>query len=212
MVSLDPLSDNQGASVSHHGAGSHGHSLRSGSRLHLLGSNQNSSDQNLTSSSTLGLPRSMFMPLPTIEESSGYIAVADKTYFGSRMLQVNKLTGSIKKSAEPRPSLGFKDWLKYAWNRDASLMIFSRSNPIRSYLYRMIHKMSFEYIMLGIVLLSCIELCFDDAMVVPGSKMAQAIYVLDIVFAVAFCIEAMIKIIALGLFWCGPESYLRSGW
>ena len=66
--------------------------------------------------------------------------------------------------------------------------------------------------MLVVIVLSCIELCFDDAMVVPGSKMDQAIFVMDIIFAAVFCIEAIMKVIALGLFWCGPDSYLRSGW
>lgn len=120
--------------------------------------------------------------------------------------------GRVKVPSYDRPSWSFTEWVKDVWNRDATLMIFQRGGRVQSFFYKMIHQLWFEYTMLFIVLLSCIELCFDDAMVLPGTKMAHAIFIMDIIFAVLFCLEALVKLIALGAFWCGPESYLRSGW
>jgi hypothetical protein len=43
--------------------------------------------------------------------------------------------------------------------------------------------------MLFLILLSSVELCFDDVNVEPGSSKAKAIYILDIFFTIAFGIE-----------------------
>ena len=44
------------------------------------------------------------------------------------------------------------------------------------------------------------------------SLRGQALWVLDIIFTSAFCIEAAMKIVVLGLPFAGPNSYLRSAW
>ena len=47
----------------------------------------------------------------------------------------------------------------------------------------------FEYTMLVLILLSCIELCFADVNVEPGSAKGKALYALDIFFTITFGIE-----------------------
>lgn len=47
----------------------------------------------------------------------------------------------------------------------------------------------FEYTMLVLILLSCIELCFADVNVVPDSAKGKALYALDIFFTITFGIE-----------------------
>ncbi len=72
--------------------------------------------------------------------------------------------------------------------------------------------MYFEYTMLFIILASSLELCFDDARVAPGSQKAFVLHCFDIIFTSVFGVEALMKIIADGLLFNGPQSYLRKPW
>lgn len=91
----------------------------------------------------------------------------------------------------------------------------------------------YELIMLVLILASCVELCFDDANVVDGSKKAAALHVMDIFFTIAFGIEvrilkcfyilsrlddspclvqAVMKIITYGFAFTGKFAYMRRSW
>lgn len=47
--------------------------------------------------------------------------------------------------------------------------------------------------MLFLILISCIELCFDDVTVVSGSTKAQVLYGFDIFFTITFGVEVKTK-------------------
>ena len=49
-------------------------------------------------------------------------------------------------------------------------------------------------------------------MVDPDSKFALTLYYIDLVSTVIFIVEALIKILGYGFYFCGPNSYLRSTW
>ncbi len=53
----------------------------------------------------------------------------------------------------------------------------------------MVSNKYYELVMLFFIALSSIELCFDDANVVPGSAKALGLHVLDIFFCVLFGLE-----------------------
>lgn len=93
-----------------------------------------------------------------------------------------------------------------------SLNLFGRKNTMRIFLFKVLNTYLFYNLMLVVVVASCIELCLDNDTVQPGSPLAKAIYVMDIMFVVIFGMEALMKIIVFGLFWNGPKSYLKSGW
>jgi hypothetical protein len=46
----------------------------------------------------------------------------------------------------------------------------------------------------------------------PDSIFALTLYYIDLVSTVIFIVEAIIKIICYGFYFCGPNSYLRSTW
>lgn len=66
--------------------------------------------------------------------------------------------------------------------------------------------------MVFFIMASCIELCFYDVTLVPGSTKAKILYSFDIVFLIVFGIEAVMKIIHTGFLFNGKWSYLRNPW
>jgi Ion transport protein len=46
----------------------------------------------------------------------------------------------------------------------------------------------------------------------PESKYALSLYYIDFVSTIIFITEAIMKITAYGVYFCGPNSYLRSTW
>lgn len=78
--------------------------------------------------------------------------------------------------------------------------------PLRS---QLVTNKWFEYTMLTFIAASSLELCFDDYHVEPGSVTRRALHVMDILFTVVFGMEAVFKILVLGLLFNGPSSYMR---
>ena len=60
----------------------------------------------------------------------------------------------------------------------------------------------FEFTMLGLICMSSLELCFDDATVIRGSPKGQALHAMDIFFTAAFGIEVR-ALFLVTLFACG---------
>jgi len=93
-----------------------------------------------------------------------------------------------------------------------SLFLLSPTNPIRVALYQLVTNKWFDGAMLVVIVAASLALCFDDASAVEGSTKGRVLYILDIVFCALFGIEALLKILAYGLIFNGPHSYMRSGW
>ena len=73
--------------------------------------------------------------------------------------------------------------------RGRSLFLFSGINPLRRFLAKVVVSSWFDTISIAMIILSSLELCFDDAGVEAGSSKAHAIYVMDIFFTIVFGIE-----------------------
>mmetsp|Transcript_55141 Transcript_55141/g.124132 ORF Transcript_55141/g.124132 Transcript_55141/m.124132 type:complete len:1891 (+) Transcript_55141:150-5822(+) len=119
---------------------------------------------------------------------------------------------SLKSIKKPKKAKRQK-WPKgYAW------FILSEDNPIRkamNFILTFKTKGSptsvFDNIILVCILLSTLCMMIDTPLSDPRKPLTIAIRTADVVFAVIFMIEMLIKLIALGLFW-GKGTYLRSGW
>lgn len=65
---------------------------------------------------------------------------------------------------------------------------------LRVFLARIVSSKWFEYTVLALIVASCAELCFDDYKVKPGSTTERAIEAMDVIFAVIFGVEAVLKV------------------
>ncbi|GAX82517.1 hypothetical protein CEUSTIGMA_g9944.t1 [Chlamydomonas eustigma] len=93
-----------------------------------------------------------------------------------------------------------------------SLFLLSPTNPVRKFLHKVTSNVYFEYLMLLLIFVSSLELCFDDSSSVPGTTKFAVLHVMDIFFSITFGVEALMKILALGLLFNGKDSYLRNPW
>ncbi|XP_048587790.1 voltage-dependent P/Q-type calcium channel subunit alpha-1A isoform X2 [Nematostella vectensis] len=93
-----------------------------------------------------------------------------------------------------------------------SLFIFSEKNIIRRFCKRIVESKPFEYFILLTILVNCILLAANSPLPADDkSDLNIKIESAEIYLLAIFCLEAVLKIIALG-FALHPESYIRSGW
>ncbi|KAL5275646.1 cac family protein [Megaselia abdita] len=93
-----------------------------------------------------------------------------------------------------------------------SLFIFSEENPIRRYTRFVIEWPPFEYAVLLTIIANCVVLALEEHLP-HGDKtqLAQKLEKTEMYFLCIFCVEASLKIIALGLV-LHKNSYLRNIW
>lgn len=63
-----------------------------------------------------------------------------------------------------------------------------------------------------IILLSGVQLAMENPLIDPKSRQHLALEIIDLITTVIFALEAIIKIISLGLVFNGKQSYLRNTW
>ncbi|XP_054458725.1 voltage-dependent R-type calcium channel subunit alpha-1E [Anoplopoma fimbria] len=93
-----------------------------------------------------------------------------------------------------------------------SLFIFGEDNMVRKYAKKIIEWPPFEYMILTTIIANCIVLALEQHL--PGedkTPMSKRLEKTEPYFIGMFCLEAGIKIIALG-FVFHKGSYLRNGW
>ncbi|XP_062419225.1 voltage-dependent R-type calcium channel subunit alpha-1E isoform X4 [Pungitius pungitius] len=93
-----------------------------------------------------------------------------------------------------------------------SLFIFGEDNVVRKYAKKVIEWPPFEYLILTTIIANCIVLALEQHL--PGedkTPMSKRLEKTEPYFIGMFCLEAGIKIIALG-FVFHKGSYLRNGW
>ncbi|XP_067270281.1 voltage-dependent R-type calcium channel subunit alpha-1E isoform X6 [Pseudorasbora parva] len=93
-----------------------------------------------------------------------------------------------------------------------SLFIFGEDNIVRKYAKKIIEWPPFEYMILATIIANCIVLALEQHL--PGedkTPMSKRLEKTEPYFIGMFCLEAGIKIIALG-FAFHKGSYLRNGW
>ncbi len=74
-----------------------------------------------------------------------------------------------------------------------SFWYFDEDHPVRVWVYDRITTKTYDYIMIGIIFLNCIQMALESPYVEPGSTLDLAIYYSDIGYTIIFGLEVLIK-------------------
>lgn len=93
-----------------------------------------------------------------------------------------------------------------------SLFILTEENPIRKYTRFIIEWPPFEYAVLITIIANCVVLALEEHLP-DGDRttLAKSLEATEVYFLGIFCVEASLKIVALG-FVLHKNSYLRNIW
>lgn len=91
-----------------------------------------------------------------------------------------------------------------------SLFLFGPQNCIRKFFVQVANSNKFEGFIILLILISSIMLVIDDPMDDPNSQLNSILNVTDVIMSCLFLMESLIKIMALGFLFNGPNSFLRS--
>ncbi|XP_041481260.1 voltage-dependent calcium channel type A subunit alpha-1-like isoform X7 [Lytechinus variegatus] len=133
-------------------------------------------------------------------------------------LEVNFGGGPAREPPPPSPEVTQKKtkspagFIVSVLTSNRSLFIFSEENFIRRCAKWLTEWLPFEYFILATIIANCVVLALDTHLP-EDDKTPRSIALEDteIYFLAIFCLEAAIKVIALG-FCLHEESYLRNGW
>lgn len=93
-----------------------------------------------------------------------------------------------------------------------SLYIFSSTNPLRQLLMRVIVHPYFDFIILTLIFISTVFLAMDNPLNNPEGKLQKFLATADFILLICFIVELVVKVIANGFLFNGPNSYLKLGW
>ena len=92
--------------------------------------------------------------------------------------------------------------------RGIALGLFPTTSRLRQLLFAVVKHDAFEVSVLALIILNCILLAMDG----PGNPVDSTLSVVvrntDKMFAACFVAEMVVKLVALGGYWCGD----RYGW
>ena len=92
-----------------------------------------------------------------------------------------------------------------------TLYLFNSTNPLRKFCILTAENKLFDKFILIAIIVNCVFLAIDDEPPKSSAK-GQLLEVSELIFNILYSIEMTIKIIAWGLYFAGPHSYLRSWW
>ncbi|XP_031167426.2 voltage-dependent T-type calcium channel subunit alpha-1H-like [Sander lucioperca] len=92
-----------------------------------------------------------------------------------------------------------------------SFYVFSPQNRFRICCQRLISHKMFDYMVLVLILLSCVTIAVERPEINLNSTERWILNTAGYVFSVVFFVEMLFKVIALGVLF-GKESYCRSAW
>ena len=96
--------------------------------------------------------------------------------------------------------------------RRRSLNIFPFDGKIRQTIRRITEHPSFEWVMVGVIIICTFQLALDNPLLNPNDLLPKVLTKLDVILTIIFCIEALLKVISIGFIACGPYSYIRNKW
>lgn len=82
---------------------------------------------------------------------------------------------------------------------EKSLYLFSKTNPFRIAIARLVSSKQYGYFILLIICFSCVMLTLDNPLLNPESTTRKVLNVTDWFFTVAFTVEMTLNVIARGL-------------
>jgi len=66
--------------------------------------------------------------------------------------------------------------------------------------------------MILVIIGNCVELAIDNPLNNPNSNISYWLFIVDSIITAIFVLEASLKIVAYGFYFCGSTSYIRNGW
>lgn len=93
-----------------------------------------------------------------------------------------------------------------------SLWILTPENPIRKFSVWCVSRDNFDNFILFLIVFSTFLLILESPLNDPKSKQADTLQIIDIVVTILFTIELILKVIVLGFFSNGSDSYIRNPW
>ncbi|XP_071506824.1 voltage-dependent calcium channel type A subunit alpha-1-like isoform X3 [Diadema antillarum] len=134
-------------------------------------------------------------------------------------LEINFGGGPAREPPPPSPAASQKKTSKSPagfilslLGSNRSLFIFSEENFIRRCAKWLTEWLPFEYFILATIIANCVVLALDTHLPEKDkTPRSQSLEETEVYFLAIFCLEAAIKIIALG-FLLHEDSYLRNGW
>lgn len=94
----------------------------------------------------------------------------------------------------------------------ASCLIFAPSSRFRQLCVVVAESDWVDYIILSCIILNCVTMSVDTPGLDPNSNLAASIYWAGVVFTIIFTAEAVVKMVAHGIFVPLETAYLASGW
>ncbi|KAK3252569.1 hypothetical protein CYMTET_38138 [Cymbomonas tetramitiformis] len=91
------------------------------------------------------------------------------------------------------------------------LMIFSPTNPLRTFLHKMVFTDAFEYVVTFFICLSCLNLILLTYDVEEGSNLHKYTEFCSWLTAITFMVEMCMKLVVMGLY-RGEGAYTRDAW
>ena len=111
------------------------------------------------------------------------------------------ITTQIKKAVEEQETAYGK-----------ALYLFSGTNCFRRKIFKYVGSPKFEFIIMVLIIVSSITLALENPLHDPEGSMHLTLQKIDIITTTLFTIEALCKIVAFGLVFNGPGSYLKNPW
>ncbi len=91
-----------------------------------------------------------------------------------------------------------------------SLNLFSPTNRLRVACFKIVTAFWFEAFVTTLIVANCVLLALEHPGLDPSVQ--RALSATDIAFAVAFTLEMVMKVVALGLYFTGDHAYLSNQW
>lgn len=93
-----------------------------------------------------------------------------------------------------------------------SLGILGTTHNLRIRIFDIVVSKFFEYFIIGTIIVSSLQLAIDGPLIDPKSSTYAALEWIDFITTIIFAVEAIMKIISVGLLLNGPWSYLRKSY
>lgn len=94
-----------------------------------------------------------------------------------------------------------------------ALFLLGYYHPLRKLCARIAESKLFDAFILVIIIMNCVTLAIASPATLENSpKTVQFLDDVEVAYIVIFTFEAVVKILAWGMYWCGPKSYLRDTW
>jgi len=93
-----------------------------------------------------------------------------------------------------------------------ALWFLTPENPVRRFSVWIVSRQHFDNFILFLIIFSTFLLILESPLNDPDSKQADNLFNIDVVVTILFTIELVLKVIVLGFYSNGEDSYIRNPW